>query len=59
MTSVLTKTKSFLTKCRRVWHSLKKPSKQEFQMTSKISAIGIAILGLIGFFVSLVMKSFI
>jgi len=35
---------------------LKKPSKAEFQNISKISAIGIALLGAIGFIVSLIMK---
>ncbi len=53
------KVSTFLTKCRRVWHSLKKPSKKEFNMTAKISAIGIALLGLIGFLISLAMKAFI
>lgn len=50
---------SFFTKCRRVWHSLKKPTKKEFQMTAKISAIGIALLGVIGFLISLIMKLFV
>ena len=50
--------KSFLAKCKRVWLALKKPTKKEFSMVAKISAIGIAILGLMGFFISLIMKAF-
>jgi len=52
------KIKSFLLQCRRVWHALRKPSRQEFQSVAKISAIGIALLGVIGFIVSMLMKSF-
>jgi protein translocase SEC61 complex gamma subunit len=37
---------------------LKKPSKQEFEMITKVSAIGIAILGLMGFIISIIMKTF-
>lgn len=48
--------KSFFLKCRRVWSVLKKPSKKEFEMTAKVSAIGILALGLVGFLVSLVIS---
>jgi protein transport protein SEC61 subunit gamma-like protein len=51
--------KAFLRKCKRVWHTLKKPSKEEFKQVLKISAIGIALLGFFGFVVSSVMKTFI
>jgi protein transport protein SEC61 subunit gamma-like protein len=53
------KVKSFLLKCKRVWHIMKKPSKKEFNTTAKVSGIGIAILGILGFLVSLIMKSFL
>lgn len=53
------KIKSFMLKCKRVWHTMKKPTKQEFQMISKVSAIGIGILGLLGFLVALIMKAFV
>ena len=52
------KTKSFFIKCRRVWHTLKKPSKKEFEQIAKVSAIGIIILGLLGFIISMIMKVF-
>jgi len=53
------KIKNFLSKSKRVWHTLKKPTKKEFEQVSKISAIGILILGLIGFIISLIMKAFL
>ena len=53
-----TKTKTFATKCKRVWHSLRKPSKKEFETITKVSALGIVILGVLGFLISLVMKVF-
>jgi protein transport protein SEC61 subunit gamma-like protein len=51
--------KSFVIKCKRVWHALKKPSKDEFTKVAKVSAVGIIILGFLGFLVSLVMKIFV
>lgn len=53
------KAKDFIRKCKRVWHTLKKPTKKEFEQVAKISAIGILILGSIGFIISLTMKAFI
>lgn len=52
------KTKSFYIKCKRVWHTLKKPSRKEFEMVTKVSAIGILALGAFGFLISIIMKSF-
>jgi len=43
-------TKAFSLKCKRVWHSLKKPTKKEFETITKVSAIGIVALGTLGFF---------
>ncbi|MCK5624683.1 protein translocase SEC61 complex subunit gamma [Candidatus Pacearchaeota archaeon] len=54
-----TKTRSFLLKCKRVWLTLKKPSKQEFEQITKVSAIGILVLGLLGFLISMIMKLFL
>ena len=50
--------KTFYRKCVRVWKTLKKPSRKEFEMTSKVSAIGILILGVIGFIISIIMSFF-
>lgn len=55
---ILTFTKSFFLKCKRVWHVLKKPSRKEYETIAKVSAIGIAILGILGFLISIFMKMF-
>lgn len=52
------KIKSFFAQCRRVWTVLKKPSRQEFLSISKISAIGILALGLVGFLIGILMRVF-
>jgi len=59
MNKILVSTKSFMTKCMRVWVVLKKPSKKEFEQVAKISAIGILILGVVGFLVSVIVQMFI
>ena len=38
----------------RVWRILRKPTMQEFKSISKISAIGILIIGAIGFLVNVI-----
>ena len=43
---------SFLVQCRRVWLILKKPSSEEFKGIAKVSALGILILGALGFLIS-------
>jgi len=47
--------KTFYHKSVRVWKTLKKPTRKEFEMTAKVSAIGIVILGIIGFIISIIM----
>lgn len=56
--NITRKTKSFVIQCKRVWHVLKKPTKEEFRAVAKISAIAIAVLGVAGFFISLAVKPF-
>ena len=53
------KLKVFFKKCKRVWNVLKKPSKKEFETISKVSGIGIALLGVIGFIIAMIMKAFV
>lgn len=53
--SILTKLGSFTKQCIRVWHLLKKPDKQEFLTISKVSAIGLGLVGLIGFIITMIM----
>ncbi len=58
MKKIIKNIKTFFKKCKRVWLVLKKPTKVEFQTTAKVSAIGIVILGFLGFLISLAMKIF-
>ena len=55
---IWTPLKSFFIKSKRVWHILKKPGRKEFETIAKVSAIGILILGFIGFLISMFMKFF-
>ena len=52
------KFKSFALQSKRVWHVLRKPSGQEFWTISKVSSLGILIIGAIGFFISDLIKFF-
>ncbi|HLD98081.1 MAG TPA: protein translocase SEC61 complex subunit gamma, partial [Candidatus Nanoarchaeia archaeon] len=40
----------------RVWHVLRKPTREEVLMVAKVSAIGILIIGLLGFIISILMS---
>lgn len=51
-----TRLKSFGQQCVRVWHLLKKPDKKEFQTIAKVSAIGLGLVGVLGFVIAIVMK---
>ena len=51
--------KAFIAKSKRVWMALKKPSRKEFESVAKISAIGILILGVLGFLIALAMRAFV
>jgi len=48
------KLKRFGKECRRVLKVTKKPDKQEFITIVKVSALGMAIIGVIGFLISLI-----
>jgi protein transport protein SEC61 subunit gamma-like protein len=47
---------SFTLQCVRVWHLLRKPSLEEWKTVSKVSAIGMGVIGLLGFVITLLMK---
>ncbi|MGV8141449.1 MAG: protein translocase SEC61 complex subunit gamma [Candidatus Woesearchaeota archaeon] len=49
-----TRFKSFVMECVRVFKITKKPTKEEFKTISKVSGLGILIIGLIGFLVHLI-----
>ena len=51
--SYFTRFKSFLTQCKRVFKITKKPSMTEFKVIMKISGLGIAIIGILGFAISI------
>jgi len=53
------KLKAFIAKSKRVWLILKKPTRKEYEMVAKISAIGIAILGVVGFIIAMFMQIFV
>ncbi|MDD4878106.1 MAG: protein translocase SEC61 complex subunit gamma [Candidatus Nanoarchaeia archaeon] len=48
------KLKSFFVECVRVVRVTKKPDKQTFLTTVKVSAMGMAIIGAVGFLLSLI-----
>ncbi len=47
------KFKTFLKECKRVLKITKKPSKEEFQTIVKICAIGMVIIGILGFIITI------
>jgi len=47
--------KSFTSQCLRVWKLLKKPSKTEFTTVAKVSALGLSLIGLLGFAIAIIM----
>ena len=56
--SIQSKLGSFILQCKRVWHILRKPTRKEFLAITKISAIGILIVGFAGFAISIAVKMF-
>lgn len=52
--NLFSKFKSFLTQCRRVLTVATKPDKEEFKTSIKITGLGILIIGLIGFAISMI-----
>jgi protein transport protein SEC61 subunit gamma-like protein len=56
--SLKSRLEGFFLKSKRVWSVLKKPTKEEFVSVTKISAVGIAIVGVVGFAVSILMGYF-
>jgi len=50
--------KSFISQCRRVWYILRKPDSHEYKTTAKVASIGLGLIGLMGFAISLFMNLF-
>jgi len=53
---IMLKIKSFTSQCVRVWHLLRKPTKEEFITVSKVSAIGLGLIGVLGFLIAIIMN---
>jgi len=51
-----TRLKSFYFQCIRVWHVLRKPTAYEYKTVAKVSAIGVLILGALGFAIADIIK---
>lgn len=49
--SLLVKTKEYVTECRRVLRVTKKPDALEFKTIVKVSALGMGIIGIVGFII--------
>ena len=47
---------STYTKYKRVWRLLKKPSMEEFKTISKVTAIGLLVIGAAGFVITTLMS---
>jgi len=56
---MLNKLKSFTKECWRVLRITKKPNKEEFSTIVKVTAIGLAIIGLIGMIIYLLTEGII
>ena len=50
----IVKFKSFIVECKRVLQVTKKPNKTEFKTIVKVSGLGILIIGLIGFILTMI-----
>jgi len=55
---IIQKTQSLFTQYRRVLRLLKKPSMEEFKTISKVTAIGLLIIGALGFLITLIITFF-
>ena len=57
--SLLFKFKRFIKECVRVLKITKKPTNLEFKTIVKVSALGMAIIGLIGFLIQMIKELFL
>lgn len=58
LSSLGVKLKSFLVECRRVLRVTKKPTGEEFKTIVKVSGLGMAIVGFIGFIIQIFKQVF-
>ena len=57
-TSTLFKLKRFAIECKRVLKVTKKPNAMEFKTIVKVSGLGMAIIGLMGFLIQMIKQLF-
>jgi protein transport protein SEC61 subunit gamma and related proteins len=51
--SLMSKLKSFILECRRVFTITKKPTKEELKIIVKVSGIGMIVIGFLGFIIQM------
>ena len=51
-----TQLKDFIAKCRRVLIIMRKPTKQEYKLIAQAAALGLLLIGAIGFLISMIVK---
>mgnify|MGYP001598559973 CR=1 FL=1 len=54
--SLISRLKSFALESMRVFRITKKPSKEEFKAIVKVSSMGIAVIGIIGFIIQIIWR---
>jgi len=54
MKQFIQKVKTFLIECRRVLKVTRKPTKAEFKVIVKVSALGMMVIGTVGFIIQMV-----
>ena len=59
MSKIVLKTRTFLANSRRLLRHAKMPSRRELSITTKMSALGVVIIGLIGYVLSLLFNAII
>lgn len=56
MAEWILKSKEFFMKCNRVWTVMRKPTKEEFKVIAQASGLGLLVIGLLGFIISLIFR---
>ena len=59
MSKIVNKTRTFLSNSRRLLRHAKLPSRRELSITTKMSAIGVVVIGVIGYVLSLLFNAII
>ena len=54
ISSIKFKIKNFFSECKRVWIVTRNPTNEEFKTITKVTGIGIIIIGMIGFLINVI-----